>query len=111
MASSRDYLGFILDQLSGLEGLSFRPMMGEHLLYLDGRLFGGIYDDRLLVKPVPAALALLPDAPRELPYEDAREMLLVESVDDAAFLKELVGAMWAELPAPKKRPRRAEERP
>ncbi|MCR4644859.1 MAG: TfoX/Sxy family protein [Oscillospiraceae bacterium] len=103
MASSKDYLTFVMDQLSGLEEITSRPMMGEFLLYYRGKLFGGIYDDRLLVKPVAPAAALLPDAPRELPYEGAKEMLLVEQVDDPAFLEVLVTAMYDALPAPKRR--------
>ena len=101
MASSKEYLDFVLEQLSDLDGITFRPMMGEYLLYVDGRLAGGVYDNRLLVKPVPAALALLPDAPQEPPYPGAKPMLLVEEVDDGAFLRELLVAMEPELPAPK----------
>ena len=103
MASSRDYLTFVLDQLSGLDGITYRAMMGEFILYFRGRIVGGIYDDRLLVKPVPAALFLMPDAPRELPYPGAKEMLLVEDVDDAEFLQELFRAMYDELPPPRSR--------
>ena len=98
MASSREYLTFVLDQLSGLDGITYRGMMGEFILYYRGRVAGGIYDDRLLVKPVPAALSLMPDAPRELPYPGAKEMLLVEDVDDADFLQSLFRAMYDELP-------------
>ena len=105
MPSTQSYLTFLLDQLSGLDGISCRAMMGEYVLYYHGRIFGGIYDDRLLVKPSPGALALLPDAPRELPYPGAREMLLVENVEDPAFLETLLNAMWPELPEPKKRSR------
>ena len=105
MASRRSYLDFVLDQLAALEEVTQRQMMGEYLLYYRGRLFGGVYDDRLLVKPVPAALALLPDAPRERPYPGAAEMLLVENVDDRAFLTALVRAMETELPAPGRRAR------
>ena len=101
MASSKEYLDFVLEQLSDLDGITFRPMMGEYLLYVDGRLAGGVYDNRLLVKPVPAALALLPDAPQEPPYPGAKPMLLVEEVEDGAFLRELLVAMEPELPAPK----------
>lgn len=101
MASSKGYLEHILDQLSALDALTFRPMMGEYLLYNRGRLFGGIYDDRLLVKPVAPALQRLPDAPREAPYPGAKALLLVENVDDRAFLTELVQAMHDALPAPK----------
>ena len=104
MASSKDYLTFILDQLSGLDGIAYRGMMGEYILYYRSRIVGGIYDDRLLVKPVPAALERMPDAPRELPYPGAKEMLLVEDVDDAEFLQPLFRAMYDELPPP--RPRR-----
>ena len=100
MASSREYLTFVLDQLSGLDGIAHRGMMGEFILYYRGRIVGGIYDDRLLVKPVPAALALMPDAPRELPYPGAKEMLLVEDVDDAEFLQSLFRAMYGRAPAP-----------
>ena len=103
MASTRGYLDFILDQLSALEGVTSRGMMGEYLLYYRGRLFGGIYDDRLLVKPLSAALAIMPDAPRERPYEGAGEMLLVERVDDRDFLVALVEALYPELPEGKKR--------
>ena len=101
MASSREYLTFVLDQLSGLDGITHRGMMGEYILYYCGRIVGGIYDDRLLVKPVPVELSLMPDAPRELPYEGAKEMLLVENVDDADSLKSLFRAMYDELPPPR----------
>lgn len=96
MPSSREYLTFVLDQLSGLKDVSHRAMMGEYLLYVRGRLVGGIYDDRLLVKPTPAAMSLLPDAPRELPYPGAKEMLLVEDVDNGEFLRGLFLAMGNE---------------
>ena len=75
MPSSKGYLDFILDQLSGLD-IGHRAMMGEYLLYIGGRLFGGIYDDRQLVKPIPAALELIPDAAREAPYPGAKETLI-----------------------------------
>ena len=107
MASTKAYLDFILGQFAaaGLDGVEVRPMMGEYLLRYRGRIFGGIYDDRFLVKPVKTAEALMPDAARELPYEGGKEMLLVDNVDDPEFLKELVGGMWPELPdpAPKKK--------
>ncbi len=101
MASGKDYLTFVLDQLSGLNGITYRGMMGEYILYFRGRIAGGIYDDRLLVKPVPAALELMPDAPRELPYPGAKEMLLVEDVDNGDFLRELFRAMYDQLRPPK----------
>lgn len=103
MASSKEYLDFIADQLSGLDSVSFRAMMGEYILYYRDKIAGGIYDDRLLVKPGPAALALMPDAPREVPYPGAKEMLLVDNVDDRDFLCSLLEAMFDELPAGKKR--------
>ena len=103
MASSKEYLNFILEQLSSLDGFTHRAMMGEYILYYRGKIVGGIYDDRLLVKPVKAAIALMPDAPCELPYVGAKEMLLVENVDDSAFLTKLLEAMYEELPAPKKK--------
>ena len=103
MASTKGYIDFILEQLSELDDITCRPMMGEYVLYYRGRIFGGVYDDRLLVKPTKSACAKLPGAARELPYEGAKEMLLVDDVDDRAFLRELVEAMYDELPAPKKR--------
>ena len=103
MTSSKDYLTFVLDQLSGLDGIAYRAMMGEFILYFRGRIVGGIYDDRLLVKPVPAALELMPDAPREPPYPGAKEMLLVEDVDDADSLQALFRAMYGQLPPPRSR--------
>ena len=101
MASSKEYLDFILEQLSGLEGITYRAMMGEYILYMHSRIIGGIYDDRFLVKPTKSAMAMMPDADREIPYEGAKEMLLVDNVDNRGFLEELLTAMHDELPAPK----------
>lgn len=101
MASSKDYLQFILEQLSGLEEITYRAMMGEYILYYRGKIVGGIYDDRLLVKPVKSAVSYMPDARYELPYDGAKEMLLVEEVDDREFLTGLFEAMYEELPAQK----------
>ena len=103
MASTKVYLDFILEQLSDLDEISSRAMMGEHILYYRGKVFGGIYDDRLLVKSVPAAVKLMPDATMELPYDGAKEMLLVDDVDNREFLCELVRSMWEELPEKKKK--------
>ena len=103
MASSKDYLDYILDQLSGLDDISYRTMMGEYIIYYRGKLVGGIYDDRFLVKPVKSAVAMMPDADMELPYEGAKEMLLVDDVENREFLRELLDAMYPELPAPKKK--------
>ena len=103
MASGKGYLDFILDQLSELEDVSYRAMMGEFILYYHGKVIGGIYDDRFLVKPTKSAAAMMPDAQRELPYEGAKEMLLVDNVENREFLRELLEAMDRELPAPKKK--------
>ena len=103
MSSSKDYLEYILDQLSGLDDISYRAMMGEYIIYYRGKVVGGIYDDRFLVKPVKSAVAMMPDADLELPYEGAKEMLLVDDVENREFLRELLDAMYPELPAPKKR--------
>ena len=101
MASSKEYLQFVLGQLSGLEGISSRAMMGEFILYYQGKIIGGIYDDRLLVKPTASAVRMMPAAPMELPYEEAKAMLLVQEVEDPEFLTALIHAMYEELPAPK----------
>ncbi|MCH4208224.1 MAG: TfoX/Sxy family protein [Solobacterium sp.] len=98
MASSREYLDFILGQLSGLEDVSSRAMMGEYIIYYEGKVIGGIYDDRFLVKPVKAAIAMMPEAKYELPYQGGREMLLVSDVDNREFLEQLLNAMVEELP-------------
>lgn len=103
MASSKDYLAFVLEQLSELEDITYRAMMGEYILYYRGKVIGGIYDDRFLVKPVKSALELMPNASLELPYEGAKAMLLVDAVDAVAFLARLLNAMVDELPAPKRR--------
>ena len=103
MASSKEYLDFVLDQLSDVPGITVRAMMGEYILYVQGRIFGGIYDDRFLVKNTAAAARMMPGAAREAPYERAKEMLLVENVDDRAFLAALVSAMAEELPEAKKK--------
>lgn len=103
MASSKEYLHFICDQFSGLEGVTYRAMMGEYVLYYRGKIFGGIYDDRLLVKPTAAARAMLPQACEELPYPGAKPMLFVDRVDENEFLCKLIEAMLPELPEAKKR--------
>ena len=99
MASSKEYLDFVLEQCSGL---SARAMMGEYVLYYGGKVVGGVYDNRLLVKPTKSVVSLLPNAPYELPYEGAKEMLLVEDIEDRELLKKLFEAMYEKLPEPKK---------
>ena len=103
MASHKEYLDFVLEQLSGLDHVTYRAMMGEFIIYYRGKIIGGIYDDRFLVKPVKSAVVRMPDADREIPYEGAKEMLLVDNVDNREFLMDLLQAMEAELPAPKGR--------
>ncbi len=103
MASTKEYLHFILEQISELDDVSYRPMMGEFILYYHGKIVGGIYDDRLLVKKTRAALELLPAASCEFPYEGAKEMLLVDEVDSKEFLTELFQAMYEELPSLKRK--------
>ena len=103
MASCRDYLDFVLEQLSYLDEITYREMMGEYIIYYRGKVIGGIYDDRFLVKPTKSAVATMPYAQKELPYSGAKEMLMVENIDNKEFLKELFEAMYDELPVPKKR--------
>ena len=103
MATTKEYLQYILDQLSELEDITYRAMMGEYILYYRGKIAAYLCDDRLLVKPVAAAKKLLPEAPMEPPYEGAKEMILVEDVDNAAFLCEMFRAVYDELPEPKKK--------
>lgn len=103
MASSKEYLEYILEQLSELDEITYRAMMGEYIIYYRGKIIGGVYDDRFLVKPVKSAREMMPNANMELPYEGAKEMILVDDVEDKEFLGELVEAMYEELPAPRKR--------
>lgn len=103
MATSREYLDFILEQLSEVDGITYKQMMGEFILYRNGRIIGGIYDDRFLVKPTESAKAMMPDAEMELPYAGAKEMLLVDNVDSRDFLARLITAMYDELPVPKRK--------
>ena len=103
MASTKEYLNFILEQLSELVEITYKAMMGEYIIYYRGKIVGGIYDDRFLVKNVSAARDKMPEADLELPYEGAKEMLLVDDVDNKEFLRELLEAMYEELPVPKKK--------
>ena len=103
MASSKEYLDFILEQLSELDEITYRGMMGEYIIYYRGKVIGGIYDDRFLVKNIRAAADMLPEATMELPYDGAKEMLLVDNIENREFLRELVEAMYDALPAQKKR--------
>ena len=103
MASDKEYLDFILDQLSLADGITYRPMMGEYIIYCGGKVIGGIYDNRFLVKNTKGARELMPDAPLELPYEGAKEMLLADNVEDREFLALLMNKLYEELPAPKSR--------
>lgn len=103
MASSREYFDFILEQLSLLEDISYRAMMGEYIIYYRGKVIGGIYDDRFLVKPTKSAMAMMPNAKMQPPYDGAKEMLLVYEVEDRQFLKQLFAAMYHELPTSKKK--------
>ena len=103
MASTKDYLDYILEQLGMLDDVSYRAMMGEYILYYQGRVIGGIYDNRFLIKPTKTAVAMMPDAATELPYEGAKEMLLVDDVENKEFFAELFNAIVDELPAPRKK--------
>lgn len=103
MASGKEYLEYVLEQLSDLDDISYRAMMGEYIIYYKGKIVGGIYDDRFLVKPVDSARKMMPNADMELPYDGAKEMILVDDLDDREFLSGLLDAMYGELPAPRKR--------
>ncbi len=108
MASSKEYLNFVLEQLSGMNDITYKAMMGEFIIYYQGKIVGGVYDDRFLVKPVKAAIELMPHAEYELPYEGAKEMLLVDEIENREFLAKLLDAMYDELPAPKVRKKKSD---
>ena len=101
MATRKEYMDFVLEQLFDLDEITSRSMMGEYIIYYRGKIVAYVCDDRLLVKPVEAAQKLMPDAPMELPYEGAKEMLLVKQVDDRVFLKTLFEAVVDQIPEPK----------
>jgi TfoX/Sxy family transcriptional regulator of competence genes len=103
MASSREYLDYILEQLSNLDDISYRAMMGEFIIYYHGKIIGGIYDDRFLVKPTKSAINLMPKVIYETPYDGGKDMLLVDDVDNREFLQNLIESMYDELPLPKKK--------
>ena len=103
MASSKEYLDFILEQLSNLKDITYRAMMGEYIMYYHGKIVGGIYDDRFLIKPTKSTMKMMPNASKETPYKGAKEMLLVDEVDNKDFLTKLFNAMYKELPTPKKK--------
>ena len=105
MSSSKEYLNYILEQLNEADEIPHRAMMGEYILYCQGKVIGGIYDDLFLIKPTEHAKKMMPKAAYELPYEGAKEMLLVDNVEDKAFLAQLVNGVADELPAPKKKKR------
>lgn len=103
MASSKEFLEYILEQLSEVEEITYRAMMGEYIIYYKGRIVGGIYDDRLLIKPVKSAIDYVSDIRYEVPYEGAKEMILIEEVDNKEYLTELFKAIYDDLPTPKKK--------
>ena len=105
MATNKEFLSYVLEQLSEVQNITYRQMMGEYIIYQNGKIAAYLCDDRLLVKPVPSAAAMLPDALREPPYDGAKDMILVEQIDDKQFLTELLAAMYDELPLPKKKKR------
>ena len=103
MASSKEYLEYVLEQLSDLEEITYRAMMGEYIIYFKGKIIGGVYDDRFLIKPGKASREMMCDATMELPYGGAKEMILVDNIEDKEFLKELIESMYDELPSPRRR--------
>ena len=109
MASSKEYLIFVLEQLSDINDVTYRAMMGEYIIYYRGKVVGGIYDDRFLIKPTKTAKTLMPNAPLELPYKGGKEMLLVEDIENKGLLAQLLSAVFAELPAPKERKKKTSD--
>ena len=108
MASSEEYMIYVLDLLSGLDDITYRPMMGEYVIYYRGKVFGGVYDDRFLVKPTKTVLGMMPDAVFEIPYDGGKEMVLVDT-EDREFIRQLVEAMYDDLPAPKQKIRKKKD--
>lgn len=101
MATSKEFLNFVLDQLSDLDGITYRQMMGEYIIYYGGKIAAYLCDNRMLIKPVKSAFAMMQGAPLEAPYEGAKEMILAENIDDRDFMTALFHAIYDELPEPK----------
>ena len=102
MSSTREYMDFVMDQLSDLDDVSFRAMMGEYVIYYRGKVVAGVYDDRLLVKPTNTAQKIIPNAPMEIPYPGGKPMIMIEDVENRELLQNLFDAVYTEIPAPKK---------
>ena len=100
MSSSKDYLGFVLDQLSDMPDISYRAMMGEYVIYYRGRVVAGIYDDRFLVKPTKTALLIMQNAPMEIPYPGGKPMIMIEDIENRDLIRDLFNAVYSEVPAP-----------
>lgn len=96
MASSKEYLNYVLDLLGALDGVTSRSMMGGYIIYYRDKIVGGIYADRFMLKATDSAKRMLPDAVQEPPYEGAKPMILVDT-EDRELLKNVVEAMWPEL--------------
>lgn len=103
MATSKEYLEYATEQFSAVGDVSTRPMMGEYVLYYKGKVIGGIYDSRILIKPVKAAVSMMNDAEYQIPYQGAKPMILLDDIENSEFIKSLFEAMYPELPEPKKR--------
>ena len=103
MASNKEYLDFVLEQLSSLSDITYRAMMGEYVIYYHGKVVGGVYDNRFLVKPTKSALKILPDAPMEIPYPSGKPMIMIQDIENKELLAHLFNEIYSELPAPKKK--------
>ena len=103
MPSTKEYMNFVMDQLSELDGVSYRAMMGEYVIYYRGKVVAGVYDDRFLVKPTPGAAKILPNAPMEIPYPGGKPMIMVEDIENRELLHRLFDAICGDLPAPKRK--------
>ena len=98
MASSKDFLDFVLDQLSILPDINYRAMMGEFIIYYHGKIIGGIYDNRLLIKPTESVLKIIPDAKMEIPYPKGKPMIMIPDIENRELLVKLFNAIYSELP-------------
>lgn len=102
MASSKEYLNFVLEQLSGLSDITYRAMMGEYIIYYRGKIIGGIYDNRFLVKTTKSVLKIIPNAVMESPYPNGRLMAMITDIENREILENLLNAIYNELPDKRK---------
>lgn len=103
MPSTKEFLNYVLDQLNDLEDITYRYMMSEYIIYYKGKIAGGIFDNRLMIKPVKSAIDFIENPIYDIPFDGAKEWILIEDIEDKEFLTELFITIYKDLSFPKKK--------